>query len=584
MHLSRLFGRYAAGLLVLGLLTGFLPNLAQNRRVPPTASTALKVTGPAKPKLILTIVVDQFRNDYLSRFGDLYSENGFQRLVKNGAYFTNAHYLHACTYTACGHAVILSGSVPAMTGIIGNQWFERESGLPVTSVTDARFMGLPSGRGGAPTRLLVTTLGDQMRMNSNYRSKVIGISLKDRSAMLPVGKSANAAYWFDTAGGNMQTSAYYMDSLPPWVTAFNARKYADSYFGKTWERLLPEAVYNRSDRDDAPYEGKFAGDSNKFPHVITGGGTQPGPKYYDDFTKTPWANDLQVDFAEAAIENEQLGQDDDTDLLSVSFSAFDILGHAFGPFSQEMEDMALRTDLAVARLLDVVDKKVGLANTLVVFTADHGAAPVPEYAQEKKMGGRRIKELDVMDAVTKALNAAYGQGTWISDVQNGSVYLNLETIQAKKLDRSTVERLAGETALKVPGVATYFTRTQMLNGPLPPTEIARRVAAAFHPHRSGDVYLVPEPYSFFEEPQVRLSTTHGTPYSYDTHVPVILMGRGLKPGQYQTASSPADIAPTLATLLNVEAPSGTVGRVLNEALETEPLPAKALAPKAKGRR
>lgn len=536
------------------------------QKTPKQAPPATKTPSTTGPKLVLLIVIDQFRQDYFSRFSDLYGEGGFRRLLKNGAFFANANYLHACTYTACGHAVVMTGSIPALTGIISNQWYERETNQVVTSVQDTRFMGVPNGRGGAPSRLLVTTLGDQLRLANNRQSQVIGVSLKDRSAMLPAGKSANAAYWFDTNEGKMQTSTYYMDHFPAWAEAFNARKIPDSYFGKTWDRLLPEAAYARSDRDDAPYEKKLAGDSNKFPHVVTGGGTRPNPKFYDDFTRTPWGNDLLLEFTQTLLENENLGQDDYTDVLTVSFSSFDIVGHAFGPYSQEMQDMAVRTDQTVAKLLDLVDKRVGLANTLVILTGDHGAAPIPEYSQEKHLGGRRILSETVGNAVNRALTEKFGEGNWISDGGSESIYLNLETIRNKKLDRSEVEKTVGEAALTVPGVATYFTRTQLLNGPLPPTEIAKRVAAAFNPLRSGDVYLVPEPYAFFEE-GANLATTHGTPYSYDTHVPIVMMGRGIRPGRYFSPSSPSDIAPTLAALLNVENPNGNVGRVLVEALD-----------------
>jgi predicted AlkP superfamily pyrophosphatase or phosphodiesterase len=534
------------------------PSLAQKRSAP---------KSPASPKirLVLGITIDQFREDYLDRFGDLYGEGGFKRLIKGGALFANAHYLHACTYTAPGHGVILTGSVAAQTGIIGNSWYDRESGRNIESITDPKYVGVPSGKGSAPTRLLVTTLGDQMKMATGGQSRVIGVSLKDRSAILPAGRNADAAYWFDSKSGAMQTSTYYMEKLPAWVEAFNARKIPDGWFGKSWEKILPEAAYARSDRDDAPYEGRFAGGGQTFPHII-GVGAKPDVRFYEDFTKTPWSNDMLVDFAAAALENERLGADDAPDVLSVSFSANDILGHAFGPFSQEMEDMTVRTDRSIARLLDIVDKRVGLANTLVFLTADHGVAPIPEYSQTRRLGGRRISEKAILDAVYKALVKEYGEGEWIVGASADSLYLNLETIQAKKLDRDDVECTAGEAALTVPGVATYFTRTQLLNGPLPPTDIARRVVMAFNPQRSGDVYLVPEPFAFFSE-GISAGTTHGTPYPYDTHVPVLLMGRGVRPGKYLSEASPSDIAPTLAALLGVAAPSGTVGKILREAVE-----------------
>ncbi len=540
------------------------------------AQTRASRPAPAKsagsPKLILLIVVDQFRPDYLTRFGDLFGAGGFRRLLNQGAYFTSSHYLHACTYTACGHSVLLSGSIPAITGIIGNEWVDRESGFKVTSVSDADYVGVPEGRGASPRKMMSTTLGDQLRLQNNFRSRAIGISLKDRSAILPAGKSANAAYWFDTAKGQMQTSSYYLPQLPDWVKTFNDQKIPTSYFGKTWDRVLPESEYARSDQDNAPYETGLSG-VKTFPHVVNGGGTQAGPKFYDDFTRTPWANDYLVDFAELAIENEKLGQDEYTDVLSVSFSANDIMGHAFGPYSQEMQDMVIRTDRTLERFFQIIDQRVGLTNTLVVFSADHGVAPVPEYAQAKKLGGGRVSKKALYEIISQTLNGKYGEAPWIAGSSNESIYLNQEVIKSKGLNRSEVERVAGEAAMNIQGVATYFTRTQLINGPQPASDLSQRVAAAFNPQRSGDVYLIAQPYFFFEEDYF-LATTHGSPYSYDTHVPVILMGKELRPGQYPAPSSPADIAPTLAAILGIEPPSGSVGRVLTEALEPAVAPTK----------
>ncbi len=552
------FRRATAALALLCLLVVTVPTAAQKKR--PAAKTSAKKGY----KLVLGITIDQFRGDYLERFADLYGKGGFRRLTTEGAFYASAHYRHACTYTAPGHGVILTGSAPALNGIIGNGWYDRETGKNVESITDDRYQAVPTGRPAAPTRLLVTTVGDELKSATGGRAKVIGVSLKDRSAILPAGKSADAAYWFDGKTGAMQTSTYYMKELPAWATAFNAMKPADKWFGKKWEKSLPEAAYARCDVDDAPYEGKFAGGGHAFPHTV-GVGTAPDAVFYNDFTKTPWSNDMLVDFAEAALVNEQLGADDVPDILSVSFSANDILGHYFGPYSHEVLEMTVKTDRSIARLLDIVDKRVGLENTLVFLTADHGAAPIPEYSQTHKLGGRRVSPDAVKEAVFKALVAKFGEGEWFAGMSGDSIYLNLNTIKAKNLDRHDVECVAGEAALTVPGVANYFTRSQLLNGPLPQTELARRVQLAFHPLRSGDVYLVPEPYSFFTEGS--LPTTHGTPYEYDTHVPVLVMGRGLKPGRYLVEASPSDIAPTLSALLGISPPSGNIGRVLTEAVE-----------------
>lgn len=554
------FRRSTAFFALVCLLVVTLPTAAQKKR--PSAG---KTEAKKGYKLVLGITIDQFRADYLDRFADLFGKGGFKRLTTGGAYYASAHYRHACTYTAPGHGVILTGSAPAINGIIGNAWYDRETGKNVESITDDRYQAVPAGRSAAPTRLLVTTVGDELKSATGGRAKVIGISLKDRSAILPAGKSADAAYWFDVKTGTMQTSTYYMKELPAWATLFNAAKPVDQWFGKKWEKTLPAAAYERCDVDDAPYEGKFAGGGHAFPHTV-GVGKAPDAVFYNDFTKTPWANELLVDFAEDALVNEQLGADDVPDILSVSFSANDILGHYFGPNSQEVLQMTVDTDRAVARLLDIVDKRVGLENTLIFLTADHGVGPIPEYSQTHKLGGARISPESIREAAFKALVAKFGEGEWFSGAASDTIYLNLNTIKAKNLDRHDVECVVGEAALTVPGVAAYFTRSQLLNGPLPQTDIARRVQLAFNAERSGDVYFVPRPYCFFSEGS-SIATTHGTPYEYDTHVPVLVMGRGLKPGRYLMEASPSDIAPTLAALLGISAPSGNIGRVLTEATQ-----------------
>ncbi|MFQ3581159.1 alkaline phosphatase family protein [Chloracidobacterium validum] len=547
----------------LMLASAILPLLGQ----PAPASCASHRARPASPayRLVVGIVVDQLRADYLERFADLFSSKGFNRLKTKGAYFTNAHYLHACTYTAPGHGVVMTGSVPAVDGIIGNKWYDRETGKSVESITDDTTAGVPEGKGASPSRLLVSTLGDELKSATGGQSKVIGISLKNRAAILPAGRAADAAYWFDSKRGQMQTSTYYMKELPTWVASFNNRRLPDQWFGKAWEKLLPESAYARCDADDVPYEGRFAGGGSSFPHVV-GRGDRPNARFYDEFTMTPWANDFLVDFAAAAIEHEKLGGDAIPDVLSISFSANDILGHAFGPNSHEVLDMTVRTDQTLARLLDLIDQKVGLDQTLVILTSDHGVSPVPEYAQRQRLSSQRVSFEKIAVAIKRALDARFGAGQWFAGFSAESVYFDLKTLAEKKLDRSEVERVAAEAALTVNGVAAAFTRTQILSGGLPRTTLAQRVQMAFHPQRSGDVFLVPEPFCFFSEEEYTSATTHGTPYPYDTHVPVILMGRGLRPGRYLTEASPSDIAPTLTMLLGVMMPNGAVGRVLSEAL------------------
>jgi predicted AlkP superfamily pyrophosphatase or phosphodiesterase len=560
--LARLRAQIALALcLTLVFLTFFSTSTAeaQQRR------RATNSPPAAKPvRLVVGIVIDQFRADYLTRFEDQFGEGGFKRLLKEGAVFTNANYIHTPTYTACGHATFLSGATPALNGIIGNEWFDRETARRVTSVNDPKVK-LLGGREGAtgmsPSKMIGSTIGDELKMVSNGQSKVVGVSFKDRSAILPAGKRPNGAYWYDASTGNLVSSTYYFNDLTAWVKKFNREMRPDRFFGKRWERLLPESAYRRSTADEMSYEKYSAG--NKFPYTITGGEERPGPRFYSQFEYTPFANDYLVDFAKAAIENEALGADGVTDLLSISFSANDLVGHAYGPYSHEVQDITLRTDRALAELFNYLDQKVGLDRTLVVLTADHGVAPVPEHVQPLGFGGK-IEPKSVTDAVQNALNQRFGEEKWVLAFSNGNVYLDEAAVERRKLDVEEVERVASQAVLKIAGIGEAFTRTQILTGRLPRTMIARLVANGFHAQRNGNLVVVPQPFFFIGE---GVTTTHGTPYSYDTHVPVIFFGAGVAAGAFHTACSPADIAPTIAALLKIQEPSNNIGRILTEAIK-----------------
>jgi predicted AlkP superfamily pyrophosphatase or phosphodiesterase len=547
----------------------------------------------ARPRLVLLIVVDQFRYDYLTRFGDLFGSRGIGRLMRSGASWTEANFDHVPTFTAPGHAVFMTGAWPSQTGIVANEWYERDTGKKVKSVTDdstEMLAGKPGQKGYSPRRLLCSTLGDELRLADNDRSRVIGISAKDRSAILPAGRRANAAYWFSTDNGNMISSTYYFNRIPDWVTRFNNRHMADRWFGARWDRLLPEAEYlRRAGQDDVPWENldKSSNDTNFFPHVITGGAANPSKFFYKALDYTPFSNDLLVAFAEEAITNERLGEDDDTDVLSVSFSANDYVGHRFGPYSQEAMDMSLRVDRQIGTLLDYVDARIGLQNAVVVFTADHGASPVPEQAALMNLPGRRYQKADLRQIVEEGLKARYARPdrpatdyiqtfTNKEEIEpgliNGNFYLDRAALKRDGIDLDECERVVGELSLRMPGAVRYFTRAQLENGLIPSSDaIARRVLHGFYPPRSGDVIVVFEPYNIlFDLPDdptdPRSTATHGSAYSYDTHVPLIIMGRDFAAGSYTQAATPADIAQTLAGLLSVQAPSCSVVRVLSEAL------------------
>lgn len=579
-------------LLVLFLaLAGALPvSFAQ-----PQARRAIaKASQNPRPRLVLLIVVDQFRYDYLSRFGDLFGSRGIGRLMREGALWTEANFDHVPTFTAPGHAVFMTGASPSQTGIVANEWYERETGRKVKATGDDSTMmlaGKPGEKGKSPRRLLCSTVGDELRLADGDRSKVIGISAKERSAILPAGRRANAAYWFSTDNGNIISSTYYFDHLPEWVVRFNNRHMADGLFGARWDRLLPnETEYlRRAGRDDVPWENldKSSADTNFFPHVVTGGSSAPDKPFYRALDYTPFSNDMLVAFAEEAMINEKLGAGGDTDLLSVSFSANDYVGHRFGPYSQEAMDMTLRVDQQIGKLLDFVDTRMGLGNSIVIFTADHGASPIPEQAALQNLAGRRYQKADLLKVAEDGLQARYARKDRPANdylqtfknrdeteqgLLNHNFYLNRAALQRDGIDLDEAERVLGEAVMKVPGVARYFTREQLEKNSISPADpIARRVLHGFYSGRSGDVIIVYEPYSIqFDPPDdptdPRSSATHGSPYSYDTHVPLIIMGRGFASGRYGQTAAPTDIAPTLAHVLGLEAPSCSTGRILAEAL------------------
>jgi predicted AlkP superfamily pyrophosphatase or phosphodiesterase len=501
--------------------------------------TAVSLLAAEKPKLVVAIAIDQFRYDYLLRFREDYKE-GLDRLLTRGAVFTNAYYEHFPTVTAVGHSTFLSGALPAVSGIVNNEWYERATGKVVTSVSDdtVKILAGTGDVGASPNRLLVSTVGDELKMSNGSRSRVIGVSIKDRSAILPAGHMANGAFWFDAKNGNFISSTYYFNELPGWASEFNAGHPADRYKSAKWMNV-------------------------KMPD-------EAGAKLYDAELDTPFANELIEQFAEQAVEGEKLGQRGVTDLLAISFSANDHVGHRVGPDAPEVHDISIRTDQVIGKLFRFLDSHVGMQDVVVVLTADHGVAPVPEVNQARHMPGGREPAGIVEDTVQAALTKKYGEGKWISISGEYAVYLNLDLIREKNLDRAEVNRAAAEAALAIPHVFRAYTREQLMNGAVQDDLAGRRLRNGFNVQRGADVFVVLDPYWMFSAH----GTTHGTVFGYDTHVPVIFMGMGIKAGRFDETIAPNDIAPTLATLLGVETPSGSSGRVLEE-MFTEPSPDSA---------
>jgi hypothetical protein len=483
--------------------------------------------APRKPKLVVAVVFDQFRYDYLTRFRSEYHA-GFDRLLTKGAVFTNARYEHYPTVTAVGHSTFMSGATPAISGIVGNGWFERAEGKPVTSVSDSatKLVG-GTGEGASPRRLLVDTLGDELKIAGGGKSHGIGISLKDRAAILTIGHMADAAYWFADAAGGFVTSTYYADALPAWARDFDSSQPCRRYAGQKW---LNHAI---------PADGE---------------------KLCEAVTISPFGNDMVERFAERALEAEQLGKHESTDMLAISFSSNDLVGHQYGPDSPEVHEMCVTSDRALGKLIEAVERQVGPDGFVVVVTADHGVAPIPEVNSERKMPGGRMAGNPIAKAAEAALTKKYGDAKWVTYSGETGLYLNLEAIDSKNIDRAEADRVVADAVLAVPHVFRVYTREQLLNGRFQDDSIGRRVLNGFFAQRSPDVEVVLDPYWIAGS----TPATHGAPFGYDTHVPVLFLGAAIRPGRYDQPVTVNDVAPTLATLLGVETPAGAVGRALAE--------------------
>ena len=499
---------------------------------------------PKQPKLIVFIAVDQFRYDYLLRFRKDYNA-GLARLLEHGAVFTDANYMHFPTVTAVGHATMLSGAIPSISGIVANDWYDRQADKDVTSVQDLnkeiKIVGSDSKLVSSPNRLLVSTLGDEIKMSGRWNgSKVVGLSIKDRSAILPVGRMADAAYWFDIDSGNFVSSSWYMPALPGWIEKVNSERPADKYAGREWFPLLEKG---------APFK-KMSDKKDK--------------TLYKEIESSPYGNELIEEMAEQLITRELLGQRAALDLLAISYSANDYVGHNVGPDDPQVRDMAIRTDRLLGKLFALLDSKVGRDNYIVGFTADHGVAPLPAKQMERKMPGQRLVSDDVRKAIDGRLSELYGEGKWVLNKAPEAPALNEGLANARKVNLAEARAQAAEAVRRLPGIMRVYTREQIIEGRLPGDRIGTRIVNGYFDGRSPDLVVVPLPYYFYRTEVT--GTTHFSAFSYDTHVPLILMGPQFKAGNYRVPVAVNDIAPTLATAIGVEIPSGSVGRTLVEAL------------------
>ena len=534
---------------LLGGLTAFL--LTLSLRFPTMAGTA--VDYPRRPKLVVIIVIDQFRYDYLVRFRQQFGPDGFKGLMSTGACFADCRYHHANTATGPGHATLLTGAYPNLHGIIGNEWYDRSLHRTVNCVEDpaTKLVGEPEGTSEAPAfsphYLIGSTLGDELRAASDFGSKVVAISLKDRSAILPGGHSASAAYWYDTRTGRFVTSTYYIPALPAWAAEFNQNSPVKNYCGKKW-LPLPES-------GNGAVFGEFKGSDEPC----------PGPKFLSWLDNTPFMSEIELAFVEKAIKGERLGQRGDTDLLTVSLSENDYIGHAYGPYSPQVADVTLRTDQILASLFGYLDKLVGLNNVWIALSADHGVSPNPEFIDSHHLGSGLAQPALIRKTIEEAMVAAFGPGSWVAAMAGPFIYLDSDALKSHRIQASQAEEVAATAAASSPGVTAAFTRTQILSGSLPSSPLAEAVANSYHSSRGGDVVVVLDPYA--PATFSTRTTTHGTPWNYDSQVPLLLWGSVFKPGIYFTPCQPIDLAATLAAVLGLTQPSGSQGNPLTMAIK-----------------
>jgi predicted AlkP superfamily pyrophosphatase or phosphodiesterase len=535
-----------------------------------------------RPRLVLQITVDQLRGDLIDRFGAGLSDRGFKRLMANGAVFTDAHHRHANTETIVGHTTLATGADPAVHGMVANLWYDRKAGTQFYNVQDADYplvgaAGIdkaaeidPTQRaattdGRSPRGILTTTISDEIALHFGPKARIFGVSVKDRGAISMAGH-AGQAYWFSKAEGRFVTSTFYRDDYPAWMAQWEAKGMVASYANTDWTLLLDPSAYMFADMDDMAWETDFPGWGRTFPHNW---GAADSKYYTTLLTISPAGDEITVDFAKTLMDAEGLGQDDVPDYLSVSLSSTDYVGHLFGPSSLESEDNLKRADLAIADLLDHVDASVGLAHTLVVLSADHGAADTPGYLATLGISGGifNFEKVDTTPGFAR-LKARFGiDKDLISSFSNPYVYLNVDAIEAAGLSRPEVEQAVAQELTLLPGLAYAIGSDALRRGAVARTPVTDAVLANFHPDRSGDIYVVFEPHWFIADfDGLSVAATHGSPWSYDTYVPIMFMGPGIAPARIARRVETVDVAATIAAYLGTKPTSGAGGRPLPEAL------------------
>jgi predicted AlkP superfamily pyrophosphatase or phosphodiesterase len=541
--------------LILYAQTGY----SQTSKAEPKPQHAIQ--SGTKPKLIVGIVVDQMRYDYIFRFWEKYSEGGFKRLVNGGFLLKDANYNYVPTYTAPGHACIYSGTTPSYNVIISNDWFDRKLSKTMYCVSDStvKSIGTNAETGKmSPKNLLTTTVTDELRLSNNFESKVIGVSLKDRGAILPAGHTANAVYWHEPGTNNFISSSYYMRDLPQWVNDFNQRYLVDAFLSKPWTTLLPIESYTESTADDNAYEGLYRGETKPvFPHDLS----KIKLKDAELIRKTPFGNTFLKEFAEAAIKGENLGKGTTIDFLTVSFSSTDYVGHMFGTNAIEIEDTYLRLDRDLEELLSFLDKWIGKENILVFLTADHGGANNPQFNEDHGIPASQFDSNPMADSLKNYLNKVYEKADYVSYADAHSIYLNHALIEQKHISLEEIENRCLNYISHFEGVAVTLSAEELKKGNCK-TGVQSLMQNGFNNQRSADVMIELAP--GWIDWSTKTGTTHGSAYSYDTHVPLIFYGWKIPKGSSSAPVKMTDVAPTISALLNIENPSGCTGSPIPE--------------------
>ena len=526
------------------------------------------------PKLVLQITVDQLRGDLPGRYADRLTQGGFRHLMEKGTWYTDAHYQHANTETAVGHASLATGADPSRHGIVANDWIDQDTGAFVYNTEDDRHHIIgkkpKAHEGVSPRNLLASTISDELVVHNGGRSRAFSVSVKDRGAILP-GGHVGKAFWFSKTSGEFVTSTYYYKDYPAWVKQWNAAKPADAFKGKSWELLNDRATYVHGQMDDRPYEADLKPLGRVFPHSLG----EDSKYFYLLLTLTPVGDRLTLDFAKALVENERLGQNKHgaPDYLQISFSSTDYIGHLFGPSSLETEDNILRLDRTLAELFQFIDEKVGMENTLVVLSGDHGAPEAPEYMATLGLSTGRFAFdwFKTEGPLTAAMQKKFGRDDLVAGHSHPYLYLNLDAIASAGLDVADVEHFLADELIKIPGIAYAQTRSDLMAGRITESPVQNQIRRSFHPTRSGNIHMVPEQYWFLHSTEEAeqmgigsIAAIHGSPWTYDTFVPIFFAGHDLPAQVIRRRVAPTDIAATITAYLGVKAPSGSVGQPLWE--------------------